>query len=604
MKSVADIKKELTKEYEANGGFFKLLSPESFPKKIPLKIPASKDLLAKRNAILQWRSELESSVLGPYLQLTTRRLAGGATSNLPEKVVFTTRDEFESFVAPQNCPYPKKVVDYFASKDLSLPKAHKGIQDHFLAGAANAVVDDESLKNWCVSAPLGSFRAFEDICSLVINPRHPNLKVDSDAYKQRLNGLKVYLEKHAKEVALLGSKFVLAMQVVDYLASLDKTPNIYCRQIALPNMDTKFMDLNRSMIDELLLLCLPESRQLDRGIFIPSVSELNDDGDSFDDLEKASEDDAREASCDAASADFSESEVTDGDDSDEKVSGEDSDASLSSDKPLDDAANAAPASNKKLPRRCRNYNEFALRWGFKQKPTFFRVRFLDPKLNLSIFNDGSELCEMHIELNNLANLKVDFKHIIICENEISYLSMPPISNTIAIFGHGFSASQLASLPQMHDRDVIYWGDIDYHGFMILNNLRVALSRKSGGEVSLNDANAATSLGAAQVSAAAVAAAASSPNSLLNVRSMFMDEATLQAYRGYMVKDNNKKSEFNASMLAYDELSCFKTLMSNKFGEVNRLEQELIAYDKVLVKLKQMLPDETIIEPDNICQLSQ
>ncbi len=57
------------------------------------------------------------------------------------------------------------------------------------------------------------------------------------------------------------------------------------------------------------------------------------------------------------------------------------------------------------------------------------------------------------------------------ENEITYLAFPLPGDAIVIFGGGYAVDVLEPLGWLTGLDLIYWGDIDTHGFAILNRLR-------------------------------------------------------------------------------------------------------------------------------------
>lgn len=57
------------------------------------------------------------------------------------------------------------------------------------------------------------------------------------------------------------------------------------------------------------------------------------------------------------------------------------------------------------------------------------------------------------------------------DNEITYLSLPPVPDAIAILGSGYAAVLLRHLPWLDDVDLRYWGDTDSHGIAILDQVR-------------------------------------------------------------------------------------------------------------------------------------
>src|SRR5699024_2983888 len=74
-------------------------------------------------------------------------------------------------------------------------------------------------------------------------------------------------------------------------------------------------------------------------------------------------------------------------------------------------------------------------------------------------------------LEQLASLKITPQRILIVENLISLLTLPPMRDTVAVFGKGTAVSSLTHLPWIHTAQVYYWGDLDTHGFRILHSLR-------------------------------------------------------------------------------------------------------------------------------------
>ena len=61
--------------------------------------------------------------------------------------------------------------------------------------------------------------------------------------------------------------------------------------------------------------------------------------------------------------------------------------------------------------------------------------------------------------------------VFITENEINFLAFPEVPEAMVIFGAGYGFENLASVEWMRSRVIHYWGDIDTHGFAILNQLR-------------------------------------------------------------------------------------------------------------------------------------
>jgi hypothetical protein len=51
------------------------------------------------------------------------------------------------------------------------------------------------------------------------------------------------------------------------------------------------------------------------------------------------------------------------------------------------------------------------------------------------------------------------------------LALPNVADAIAIFGGGYAVSVLKLLAWLRDRNLVYWGDLDTHGFAILDQVR-------------------------------------------------------------------------------------------------------------------------------------
>lgn len=105
--------------------------------------------------------------------------------------------------------------------------------------------------------------------------------------------------------------------------------------------------------------------------------------------------------------------------------------------------------------------------GIATKPSLWRIRLLDETQEIGSLSDISA------PLAQLAALEVKPSRVLIVENLISLLTLPAMHDTIAIFGGGTAAPELAKLPWLHRADVYYWGDLDTHGVRILHTLRAA-----------------------------------------------------------------------------------------------------------------------------------
>lgn len=95
-----------------------------------------------------------------------------------------------------------------------------------------------------------------------------------------------------------------------------------------------------------------------------------------------------------------------------------------------------------------------------------RARFLDPQLA-----PCEALCDVTAPVDELARMEIEPETVFVFENLESVLSMPSYAGAVVIHGGGYSVDLLARLPWLHASRVVYWGDLDSHGFAILAKFR-------------------------------------------------------------------------------------------------------------------------------------
>lgn len=108
---------------------------------------------------------------------------------------------------------------------------------------------------------------------------------------------------------------------------------------------------------------------------------------------------------------------------------------------------------------------FARRYGFRTKPIRIRVRGLLP------YKD-----DVTVTAQTFASLDPPAAQVFITENEINFLSFPAPRNSLVLFGSGYGFEKLARVKWLQSKALYYWGDIDTHGFAILDQLRTHLSQ--------------------------------------------------------------------------------------------------------------------------------
>ncbi len=188
----------------------------------------------------------------------------------------------------------------------------------------------------------------------------------------------------------------------------------------------------------------------------------------------------------------------------------------------------------------RSLKGFIRRFYFKQKPEMIRFRALDDTLKL--IDNASLKDSISLNTDDFAHLNLKSKTIFIIENEITFLSFPYVKDGIAVFGKGYGFEALSQAKWLKDCKVYYFGDLDTHGFNILNQCRFTLKD-------------------------------------INITSFLMNETTLRDNLASAVKED-KPFLGELVYLTADELCCYKALVDNTYGSNVRLEQEYIAYSYI------------------------
>lgn len=176
---------------------------------------------------------------------------------------------------------------------------------------------------------------------------------------------------------------------------------------------------------------------------------------------------------------------------------------------------------------------FVRRYGLRSEPPLLRFRILDRNALLQGLSDIS------LTATEFSTLELPIKRVFVTENRTNGLAFPDHQAAIVVFGMGYGLERFAETQWLKELDIRYWGDIDTHGFRILDRLRARLPR---------------------------------------ARSFLMDRATLDAHRALWVKESGEKRYTGELLrLSPDERALFEDLRQDRIGERIRLEQERIAY---------------------------
>jgi hypothetical protein len=122
----------------------------------------------------------------------------------------------------------------------------------------------------------------------------------------------------------------------------------------------------------------------------------------------------------------------------------------------------------------RRSGDFAHRFGFRTKPRLVRFRSLDPRWRLTAFDrDG----DYTLTVADFARVPPP-DQVFITENEVNFLAFPAAAGAIVVFGAGSGLEHLGEATWLASRPVHYWGDIDTHGYGILDQLRAVVPHAS------------------------------------------------------------------------------------------------------------------------------
>lgn len=174
---------------------------------------------------------------------------------------------------------------------------------------------------------------------------------------------------------------------------------------------------------------------------------------------------------------------------------------------------------------------FDRRFGLREKPALVRFRLLDESQHLEGFSDLS------VPVAELARRELPVDDVIVTENEVNGLALMPRPRTLVVFGDGYALEKLGVVPWLGSRRLLYWGDIDTHGFAMLDRFRAHFPQAS---------------------------------------SLMMDRATFLAHRAMWVVEEEPSTE-SLTRLTDEEHALHRELIRGTHGERLRLEQERIGF---------------------------
>lgn len=182
------------------------------------------------------------------------------------------------------------------------------------------------------------------------------------------------------------------------------------------------------------------------------------------------------------------------------------------------------------------------RCGLKEAPATVRFRILDPSLRQC----AGGLSDISAPLADLCALHLPVRKVYIVENLQTGLAFEQQQGAVVVMGLGYGASMLAQIPWIAGAECTYWGDLDTHGFAILNRARSGLQ---------------------------------------SVKSVLMDQSTLLRYRDLWVAEKEQCTAADLPLLTDVEREVYRGLKAQQWGINVRLEQERIPWIEASAALK-------------------
>ena len=190
-----------------------------------------------------------------------------------------------------------------------------------------------------------------------------------------------------------------------------------------------------------------------------------------------------------------------------------------------------------IDREAAGVSAFCRRYGFLEKPTRVRFRILDDACAVFLTGTDQDIAVTH---DTFAGLDLPVDNVFVTENEINFLAFPRAARSVVVFGAGYGFDMFAQACWLRDRRLLYWGDIDTHGFAILDQLR---------------------------------------GHFPHVQSFLMDRNTLMAHQSLWGREPRPE---NRDLLRLDpeEKALYDDLRYNRLNDQLRFEQERVGFEWV------------------------
>lgn len=180
--------------------------------------------------------------------------------------------------------------------------------------------------------------------------------------------------------------------------------------------------------------------------------------------------------------------------------------------------------------------------GVRREPLLVRYRVLDESIR-RIFGGLGDITARMDEINRL---QLPVEKVYIVENLQTGLAFRDIPGAVVFMRQGYAVDLYGEIGWLKKIPIVYWGDIDTHGFAILNRMRCYFPQ---------------------------------------VRSILMDETTFQSNKAYWSSEENPVVDAELDRLTQEERKLYEDLCSNRWGTKLRLEQERILWEKAWAEIK-------------------
>lgn len=184
---------------------------------------------------------------------------------------------------------------------------------------------------------------------------------------------------------------------------------------------------------------------------------------------------------------------------------------------------------------------FEQRYVLRFDQYLIRFRLLDPSIAIV------GLTDLTLPLEDFCRLELPLEYVFITENKVNGLAFPTFPKSMVIFMLGYGVGSLAQANWLMHKRIIYWGDLDTHGFQMLSRIREKFP---------------------------------------HVESMLMDNATLTKNRNLCISEPSPLKEI-PTFLTATERATFNALSSDNIAL--RLEQERIPFGQIAAFLSTLKP---------------